>query len=325
MRTMRAVVHREYGGPEKLRVEDVTVPEPAAGEVRVAVRAAGLNAIDWRTLRADPFFLRFAGGGVFRPKFGILGADVAGVVDAVGDGVTRFAVGDPVFGEITRGAFAEFVVGQASLLVVKPEGVSYADAAALPVAGLTALQGLRDVAAVTEGTRVLINGASGGVGTYAVQIARSRGARVTAVCSGSKADLVRSLGADEVIDYTVEDFVTREESWDVVFDLALARPGRQVLGALAPGGKHVVVGGDGHRLLSAMLRKAFGAPVEVVMAEPKADDLEVLGQMVASGALRPVIERRLPLEEGPEAIRMLDAGEVRGKLVLEVANLYGTV
>ena len=317
--TMKALVHHHYGGPEQLGVENVAVPEPGPKQVRIALHAASVNAADWRLLRAEPFVIRLSGTGVFRPRHGTLGLDGAGVIDAVGTDVTDLRLGDAVFGEFGRGAFAEFAVGDPTKFARKPDAIDFATAATLPVAGTTALQGLRDVAKLQAGERVLINGASGSVGSFAVQIAKALGAHVTGVCSAEKTDLVRSLGADATIDHRAEDYTKRDETWDVVFDLALKRPGREVERALTPKiGRHVVVGADGDRLLQSVLRAALRRPVRMFVAEARREDLETLAQMVVDGVLRPAIEDRVPLERAADAIRRVDEGTARGKVVVDI-------
>ena len=316
--TMKAMVYHKYGSPDELKLEKVPKPGVGENEVLVQVRAASLNALDWRALRANPFFIRFMGQGVLKPKKNVLGADIAGIVEAVGSTVSRFKPGDAVFGEIQRGGFAEYVSVQEDLLVAKPDNASFEEAAALPVAGLTALQGLRDSGKIQPGQKVLINGASGGVGSYAVQIAKLYGAEVTGTCSSSKMEMVRSIGADHVIDYTREDFADQSSTYDLIFDMALYRPLSVPLRALKPGGTYVLAGGQGFRLIQVMLSKGwiYKANVEVVMAESKPKDLAYLSELLSTGQIRPVIDKRYSLEELPEAIRSLEAGNVKGKAIV---------
>jgi len=261
------------------------------------------------------------GNGVLRPKNGILGADVAGLVEAVGPGVSRFRPGDAVFGEISQGGFAEYACAAEDVLVSKPESVTFEEAAAVPVAALTALQGLRDGGRVQAGQKVLINGASGGVGTFAVQFAKLFGAEVTGVCSGGKMDLVRSLGADHVVDYSRDDYARTGQIYDVIFDIALLRSASHARRALRPGGIHVVVGGSGARLVQAMLLKSWrvgagGRKIAIVMANPNQQDLTALQKLLEDGEIKPVIDRTYGLNEIDTAIRYVEEGHARGKVVI---------
>ncbi len=323
---MKAIVCHKYGPPDLLQVEDVERPSPGDHEVLVKIRAVSVNPLDWRLLRADPFFLRLMGFGLLAPKHKILGADVAGRVEAVGARVTRFRPGDEVFGEISDsglGGFAEYVCAREDLLVAKPASMSFEEAAALPVAALTALQGLRDEGRVEAGQRVLINGAGGGVGTFAVQIAKSLGAEVTGVCSTGKLELVRSLGADHVIDYTGEDFTRSGRSYDVILDNAAYRPLRDYQRVLDAKGVYVLVGGPASMFLRAVFFKLWaslfgGMDVRIFTAKSNEDDLMALARMFEAGTLKPVIGRRHTLEELPAALRYLEAGHTQGKVVVTV-------
>lgn len=322
---MRAIVARQYGSPDVLRFEEVEVPTPEADEVLVSVRAAGVNAADWHLLRADPPLVRLM-AGVLRPNDPIQGADVAGVVEAVGDAVTRFEPGEAVFGDLSasgRGAFAEYVSAPADALVSKPAGLTLEEAAAVPLAGVTALQGLRDEGGIQSGQRVLITGASGGVGTFAVQIATAFGAEVTGVCSGEKVDLVRSVGADHVVDYEREDYTDDERGYDLLLDAGGYRPIRECRRVLRPDGTYVFVGGSTTRIFEAMLlgpllARLDGRPTRSLMASPDADDLAEVGDLVDAGAVTPVVDRRFPLAETPDAIRYLEDGRARGKVVVTI-------
>jgi NADPH:quinone reductase-like Zn-dependent oxidoreductase len=289
----------------------------------VRVRAASVNAGDWHLLRADPFFLRLMYGGVFRPKLKILGSDVAGRVEAVGEGVTAFEEGDEVFGDLSEsgfGAFAEYVAAPAEAFVAMPSGATYEQAAALPVAGLAALQALREGDTLASGRRVLINGASGGVGTFAVQIAAHYGAEVTGVCSTRNVDLVRSLGAREVIDYTEADPTESGQRYDVVLDAAAFRSPRAFLPVLADGGRYVLVGGSTsgffHAVLLGPITRQRGVRILTHMSKPNADDLNALKRLVESGGIVPAIDRTYPLAEVPDAIRQMEKRRVSGKLVI---------
>jgi NADPH:quinone reductase-like Zn-dependent oxidoreductase len=321
---MKAIVQREYGSPlEVLRLEDIDEPTPGDGEVLVRVRAAGVNALDWHLVTGEPTIMRIAGMGFRRPKRPGVGRDVAGVVEAIGDGVTRFRPGDEVFGWCA-GAFAELVVTGEDSLVVKPADVTFEQAAAVPVAAITALQGLRDQGQIEPGQQVLITGASGGVGTFAVQLAKHLGAEVTAVCSTRNLDLVRSIGADHVVDYTREDFTRSGHRYDVILDIA-GRP--SLLGcrrSLKPGARLVLAGGEGGRWLGPLPRMAralllglLGSrKVRVFEAKETRDDTLELAELLSSGDLSPVIDRTYDLAAAPEAVRYLEEGHTQGKVVV---------
>ena len=321
---MQAIVYREYGGPEVLSLEELPAPEPKDGEVLVRVRAAAVNPMDRHFLRGEPYFLRLMSGWR-RPKSIRLGADLAVVVEAVGRGVTRFKPGDAVFGA-GRGAFGELVCTPERALAVKPERVSFEQAAALPVAGTTALQGLRDAGKIQPGQTVLINGAAGGVGTFAVQIARALGAVVTGVCSTRNVELVRSLGAAHVVDYTQEDFITDDRQYDLMLDCVMNHSPAACRRVLRPRGTYVAIGGKSAgrlgpllRLAAAAVKSSFtGQRLRFCMAKLNAADLAWLGDLVASGKITPVIDRRGSLREVPEAIRHLETGHTRGKMVISL-------
>ena len=327
MTAMKAIIYEHYGSPDELKMVEISAPQPGPGEVQVKVMATGLNAADWRMLRADPFLIRLM-LGLFRPKskFKILGSDVAGIVTAVGPDITRLKVGDGVFGEIpARGGLAEFVIANEQYLATIPEGIEFPTAAALPMAGLTALQGLRNVGQIKAGDRVLINGASGGVGTFAVQFAKTFDTTVTAVCSTGKMALARSLGADHVIDYTQEDFTRNGQQYDLIF----AANGNSDLSdyarALAPQGRYVMAGGANSQMWQVMLRgplksKKGGKSFSGFTATPNRDDLEYLGGLVREGKIKPVIDRCFPLAEAAAAIRYLEEGHARGKIIVTVGR-----
>lgn len=324
---MKAFVYTRYGPPDVLHLEEVPTPRPGPGQVRVRVHAVALNAADWRMLRADPFLARFF-AGLLRPRLGmrVLGADVAGTVEAVGAGVARLRPGDEVFGDLAMygfGGLAEHVCPPERAVVVKPAGLSFEEAAALPLAATTALQGLRDQAKVRPGEKVLVHGASGGVGAYAVQLAKALGAEVTAVCSTGKVDLARSLGADRVVDYTREDFARSGVRYDVVFAANGSRSIFDYRRALAPRGRYVMAGGTWPQMRQAMLwgpllSSKAGQRLGVLSAKATPEDLEALKDLVARGKLRPVIDRRFAFAETPEAFRYLEAGHAAGKVVIRV-------
>jgi NADPH:quinone reductase-like Zn-dependent oxidoreductase len=320
---MTAVTQARYGTPEVLELRQIPVPEPGTDEVLVRVRAASLNMYDWHMTTGLPRMARVS-AGLRRPKHAVPGADVSGVVEATGVGVTRFAVGDEVMGEIGHGAFAEYAAAPQGRLVHKPAGVTFEQAAAVPMAGLTALQGLRDRGRLVAGQRVLVNGASGGVGTFAVMIARALGAQVTAVCSTTKVEMVRELGAHRVIDYTVADYTELVRDQHVLFDNVGDRGWRTTSRVLAPGGVNVTVTGPKHGWFGPMrelvVRKVAslrsGKRFTNVVAAARTEDLDTLAQLVASGQVLPVIERTWPLAGTPDALAHIGEGHARGKHVI---------
>lgn len=327
MNTMKAVVFTEYGSPDVLQLTEVDKPVPADNEVLVQVRASSVNAADWRMLRADPFLVRLY-GGLFRPKkFQTLGADIAGRVEAVGRNVTQFKPGDEVFGDVFAsgfGGFAEYKCARENELALKPVNLSFEEAAAVPLAALTALHGLRDKGQIQAGQKVLINGASGGVGTYAVQLARHFGAEVTAVCSAAKAEQARSLGADHVIDYSKEDFTRSGKQYDLILAVNGSRSIFDYRRALTPRGIYVMAGGNSTQLFQALLlgpwlsllgKQKLGA----LSSQPNQKDLLYMKELLESGKVKPVIDRRYPLSQVADAIRYVEQGHARGKVVIDVA------
>jgi NADPH:quinone reductase-like Zn-dependent oxidoreductase len=322
---MKAIVYTKYGPPEVLQLKEVEEPAPKDDEVLIKVHAASVNAADWHVLRAKPFIARFF-TGLLKPRFPILGADVAGRVEAIGGSVKKFQPGDEVFGDIFEsgfGAFAEYACAHENALVPKPNNLSFEEAAAVPLAALTALHGLRDKGRIQPGQKVLINGASGGVGTYAVQIAKYFGAEVTAVCSSRNLEMARSLGADHVIDYAQEDFTKGSMRYDLIFAANGYHPISAYKRALKPRGIYVMAGGTTAQMFQAMLlgpwismigSKKMGA----VSSKPNQNDLTLLKELIESGKLKPVIDRRYPLREVPDAIRYLEEGHARGKVVINV-------
>ncbi|MFF2084873.1 NAD(P)-dependent alcohol dehydrogenase [Nocardia sp. NPDC058176] len=326
--TMTAVVAPRYGGSEVLRLD--IVPRPVAGEreVVVRVRAASLCRGDVHLLNGTPYLMRL-GFGLRRPKRPRIGQNLAGEVVAVGSQVTEFRVGDRVFGEIPGGAFAEYASAAVEALVLVPAGLSMEDAAAIPDSGMTALQGLRDIGSVEPGQRVLINGASGGVGTSAVQIAKALGAHVTAVCSTRHVEMVRGIGADVVIDYTTDDFTRTETPYDSILDLVCNRSLRDIRRALTPDGVFISSAtppgadwfGPIRWLAAVAVTDLFTRQtMKTLFARPSATDLAHLADLAADGRLRPVIERRFPLAETPAAIEAFALGHASGKTVLTVAG-----
>ena len=324
---MKAIVYTEYGPPDVLQLKEVEKPTPKDDEVLIKVHAASVNAGDWRAVRADPFFIRL-GGGLLKPKNKMLGIDMAGRVEAVGRNVKQFQPGDEVFGDLYYaglGAFAEYVCADENVLALKPTSMTFEEAAAVPGAGITALRGLRDYGQIQPGQKVLINGASGGVGTFAVQIAKSFGAEVTAVCSTRNLDMVRSIGADQVIDYTQEDFTQNGQRYDLILDIGANRSLSDYKRALSPKGIYVLAGFS----MAAMLRVMFLGPLismtgskKFVVLMPKLDPkaMVFMKELLEAGKVVPVIDRRYPLSEVPEAIRYLEEGHARGKVVITVEH-----
>jgi NADPH:quinone reductase-like Zn-dependent oxidoreductase len=322
--TMTAVTARAYGGTEVLATEDLPVPVPQPDEVLVEVRATSLNALDWHFLTGTPYLMRLV-SGLRRPKRFVRGADVAGVVAAVGANVARFDVGDPVFGEAPGGGCADYLTVKDVNLVPIPEGLSFEAAAATPVAGLTALQGLRTRAGLQPGERVLINGAAGGVGTMAVQIAVVLGAHVTAVCSTRNVDMVRALGADEVLDYTSDDFIAGGARFDVMLDNVGNRRPRDVRRVLVGGGRYVAVSGPKANRWVDPLPYLLRARLSFVRADASfhqftaaadVDDLTFLGELLASGQLVPQIDRVVGFEGVADGLAEIGSGHARAKIVV---------
>jgi NADPH:quinone reductase-like Zn-dependent oxidoreductase len=316
---MKAMVYTKFGPPDVLQLQEVEKPVPKDNEILIRVRAASANAYDWRHLKADPFLIRFMGAGLLRPKHKILGADIAGRVEAVGGKAQQFRAGDEVFGEGGYGGFAEYVCVDEMRFVLKPADLTFEEAAAVPMAALTALQGLRDKGKIQPGHKVLINGASGGVGTFAVQIAKSFGAEVTGVCSASKMDLVRSIGADNVIDYTREDVTKSGRQYDLIFDIAAYRSILRYKRILSPGGKYVLAGGSMARIFQLMIVSMTGAKnMGIMVANVNQKDLLSIIELIHAGKVKPIIDKRYTLSGTAEALRYLEEGHARGKVVITV-------
>ncbi|PYJ50093.1 MAG: alcohol dehydrogenase [Verrucomicrobia bacterium] len=325
---MKAIVYCDYGLPN-LKLQEIEKPTPADDQLLVRVRAASVNPYDWHFVEGTPKIMRLMGVGLRKPKDTRLGVDFAGTVEAVGKNVTQFKPGDDVFGG-RGGAFAEYVCPRAYRAVaIKPANITFEQAASVNIAGITALQALRDKGNVQPWQKVLINGASGGVGTFAVQIAKSLGADVTGVCSTKNVDLVRSLGADHVIDYTKEDFAKGEQRYDVILDNVPNHSLSECRRILNPNGKYVMIGGGGPndsrwigpfgRVINTMILSPFvSQKMGMMMADPSQKDLAVLADMMQSGKVKPVIDRTYKLSEVPEAIRYLEQGHARGKVVITV-------
>ena len=314
---MKAFILERYGPPETLRMAEVEKPAPAADEVLVKVLAVSVNPADWRSMRAKPFFSR-ATLGLLRPKHRILGGDIAGRVEAVGDGAAQFKPGDEVYANLLDhgyGGFAEYVSVPVDVMSLKPANLSFEDAAAVPMAGVTALQGLRHHGEIRPWQRVLINGASGGIGTFAVQIAKSYGSDVTGITSTRNLDLVGSLGADHLLDYTTTDVFRSGRRYDLILDTIGNLPVRGLRRALTEGGKAAVVGFTSvANLMGVSLRG--GKDIAVVSAHVATEDLEFLSNLIEAGNMRPQIDRRYPFAEIPAAIAYLEQGHARGKVVV---------
>ncbi|MCH7887080.1 MAG: NAD(P)-dependent alcohol dehydrogenase [Candidatus Marinimicrobia bacterium] len=326
---MKAIIYTKYGPPDVLQLKEIEKPAPKEDEVLVKVHAASVNPLDWHLMRAEPFLARLE-VGLLKPKNKILGADIAGRVEAVGRNVKEFQPGDEVFGEIFEnglGGFAEYAAVPESALALKPANISFEAAAAVPVAALTALQGLRDKGQIQSGQKVLINGASGGVGTFAVQIAKSFGAEVTGVCSTRNLDMVRSIGADQVIDYTQEDFTKNGQRYDLIFDAVGNRSVSEYKRVLSPQGICVI---PGFTTLSHLFQVIFlGTWVSMTgskkigmmgTVKPSKKDLIFIKELLEAGKIVPVIDRSYPLNEVPEAIRYLEEGHAQGKVVITIGT-----
>ena len=326
---MKAIVRCDYG-LANLKIEDVEKPTPADDQILVKVRAVSVNPYDWHFVEGTPYVMRAFGVGLRKPKDIRLGVDFAGTVEAVGKDVTQFKPGDDVFGG-RDGAFAQYVSRRAvGAVALKPAGLTFEQAAGINIAGITALQGVRDKGKVQAGQKVLINGASGGVGTFAVQIAKSYGAEVTGVCSGRNVELVQSLGADHVIDYTKEDFTKGEQKYDVILDNVANHSLSECRRVLTPNGTYVLIGGGGvneqgflgalaKALKTALFSKFVSQKMGMMMADPSNKDLSLLADMMQSGKIKPIIDRTYKsLSEVPDAIRYVEEGHARGKVIITV-------
>ena len=320
---MKAVVYTRYGPPDVLRLTDVEMPAPKDNEVLVKVHAVSLNASDWEMLRGKPLYARIA--GPFRPRHHVLGSDIAGRVEAAGRNATLFQPGDEVFADILShmGGFAEYVCVPESALARMPAGMTYEEAAALPQAGAIALQGIRDKGQVQPGQKVLINGAGGGSGMYAMQLAKLHGAEVTGVDNAEKLEFMRSLGADHVIDYTREDFTRNGRTYDLILDLAAYRPALAYKRSLTPGGRYLYVGGSVATLLQVLLigpltGRAAGKKMRLLAVRLGAQHLAPIVELCQAGKIATVIDRRYRLSEVPEALRYLGEGHAKGKVVVIV-------
>lgn len=322
---MKAILFPQYGSPDVLQLADVEKPTSNENQVLVKVIAAAANPLDWHRMRGEPFLARM-GEGLRKPQNPKLGADIAGRVEAVGKDVTEFKVGDEVFGAIGSGGFAEYALTREKNLALKPRNVSFEKAAATPVVGFTAIQGFRHAGGIQPGQKVLVNGAAGGIGTFAVQYAKSYGAEVTGVCSTKNLDLVRSIGADHVVDYTREDFTRTGRQYDIIYCSIGNRTAFDYARALKPQGVCVIAGFTsmallfGNMLLGPMVSKKGGKKVgSMGISNANKEDLLCIQELLATGKVVPVIDRRYPLKETAEAIRYLETGHARGKVIINVA------
>lgn len=323
---MKAITYYQYGSPDNLHMEEIEKPLPADNEVLVKIHATAANPLDWHIMRASPFFVRLS-MGLTAPKFNILGADIAGVVESVGNEVTEFQSGDAVFGEIGRGGFAEYVTVTENQIALKPEKLSFEEAAAVGVVGFTAIQGLRDTGKIQTGQKVLINGASGGVGSFAVQYAKAMGAEVTGVCSGRNIELVKSLGADHVIDYTKEDFTLATEKYDLLYDAVGNLSLEQYKRTLTPDGKAVIAGFTTMPWMFSILlfagwttRNSNNTIGMMPTAMPNKEDLLYMKELLESGKIKAVIDKCYPFEETANAMHYLETGRARGKVIVNIIN-----
>jgi NADPH:quinone reductase-like Zn-dependent oxidoreductase len=325
---MKAIVYTEYGSPDVLQLREVAKPVPADDEVLVRVHAASVNAADWRLMRADPFLARLHTGLLKPTRFQILGTDIAGCVEAVGRNVSRFHPGDEVFGDMFAsdfGGFAEYKCARESELVLKPANLSFEEAAAVPLAAVTALHGLRDKGKIQPGQKVLINGSSGGVGTFAVQIAKYFGAEVTAVCSTGKVKMARSLGADHVIDYTLEDCTRNGRQYDLILAANGDRSIFDYKRALSSHGTYVMVGGTTRQMFQALLLGPWislvgSRKMGALSSMPNQQDLLFLKGLLEAGKIKPVLDRVYPLRQVADAIGYVEAGHAAGKVVISMQH-----
>lgn len=324
--SMRAIIQSVYGPPEVLSLEEVERPVPRDREVLVRICATSVHAGDWHLMRGTPFLLRLMYGGLRKPKIQIPGTDIAGQVETIGKDVTLFQPGDEVFGDLSEcdfGAFAEYASVPEKALALKPTNMTFEQAATVPVSALAALQGLRDVGKLQSGQKVLINGASGGVGSFAVQIAKAFGAEVTGVCSTTKVEMMHAIGADHVIDYQQEDVTQQEAQYDLILDAAAYRSVFDYQSVLHPQGTYIIVGGSTARffqvlLFGSLISKCMGRTVKVLTSQPCQKDLSVLKELIEAGKIMPFIDQYYTLSEVPTAIRHLEQRQVQGKVAIRI-------
>jgi NADPH:quinone reductase-like Zn-dependent oxidoreductase len=325
---MKAIVQTEYGSSVVMSLREVDKPSVSDNGVMVRVFATSVNSGDWRLMRGTPFLTRLMFGGILKPKIQILGMDISGSVEAVGKNITQFQVGDEVFGDLSEsgfGAFAEYVCAAEAALVIKPTNISFVQAATVPCAALTALQGLRDCGKIKSGQKVLINGASGGVGSFAVQIARAFGAEVTAVCSTNKIEMMQAIGADHIIDYKQTDVTKNGQHYDLIVDVAAYRSVFDYAAILKPEGTYVLIGGAIARLFQVLLfgsviSKIIGRKVKCLLVKPNQLDLIILKDMIEAGKIAPFIDQTYSLREVPMAIRQIEQRQVKGKIAIWVSS-----
>lgn len=324
---MKAITYTEYGSPDVLQIKEVAKPTPTDDEVLIKVQAVSVNRSDWEGLRGKPLYARI--GGLLKPRHQILGSDIAGRVEMAGRNIRRFQPGDEVFGDILgrMGGFAEYVCARERALALKPASMTFEEVAAIPQAAVIALQGIRDKGQVQPGQKVLINGAGGGAGTFAVQLAKLYGAEVTGVDNTGKLDFMRSLGADHVIDYTREDFTKNGKQYDLILDLVAHRSVFAYKRALRPNGSYFFVGGSVATifqilLLGPWIRRTTGKKIRILAVQPNLKDMVYITELCEAGKVVPVIDRRYPLSEVPEALRYLGEGRAKGKVVITVEHNY---
>jgi NADPH:quinone reductase-like Zn-dependent oxidoreductase len=323
---MKAILHTKYGPPDVLKLSEVEKPVPGDDEVLIKVHAASVNTADCYILKGEPFLVRIIDGGILKPKYKIPGSDIAGQVDAIGRNVKQFQLGDEVFGNLSsygRGGFAEYVCAPENALALKPDNISFDEAATVPLAAVTALQGIRDIGKIRSGQKVLINGASGGVGTFALQLAKSFGAEVTAVTSTNKLEMAYSIGADHVIDYTKEDFTQIGQLYDLIIAVNGYHSIFDYKRALSSRGMYVMIGGSLSQMFQAMLlgpciSMTGGKNMGTVSLRPNQEDLVFMKELLEAGKVVPVIDRRYMLNEVPDALRYLEEGHALGKVVITI-------
>jgi NADPH:quinone reductase-like Zn-dependent oxidoreductase len=331
-KTMKAIVCNQYGSPETMIMMDVAIPVPKENEILVKVFAASVNANEWHNLTGKPFLVRLVGTGLLKPKHKIPGADIAGKVEAVGNKVTHFKPGDEVFGECGYGGYADYVCVDENRLVMKPANLKFEEAAAVPMAALTALQGLRDKGHIRQGQKVLINGASGGVGTFAVQLAKTYGAEVTGVCTTTKMHMVHSIGADRVVDYTRKDITKNGQSFDLIFDIAAYRSVSDYKKILNTGGKYIMAGGAVKMIFQLIMLAAMrfffgsksGRKMGFMIAKISRADLLLLKELLETYKIKPVIDRSFPLHEAASALRYFEDGHTCGKIIITIDQTGNT-
>ncbi len=325
---MKAIVYHNYGPVSNLTIEEIAKPAPGDNEVLIKVQAAAVNSWDWDLLKGTPFIVRLAGGGLVGPKRKILGCDVAGTVEATGRSVKRLQPGDEVVGDVSGchwGTFAEYVCADEKVLAMKPADLSFEEAAAVPQAGVLAWQGLLKYGTIAKDSKVLINGAGGGVGTFAIQIAKMYGAQVTAVDHLAKLEMLRSLGADHVIDYTQEDFTQNNQQYDLILDVMVRHSSGDYRRVLGDAGKLVMIGGNIPRVFRIALGQSLNPfrgrkKLGILAHQPDRQDLEALMELMVAGKVKPVIDRIYPLSQVPEAVQYIGDGHAKGKLIISLDN-----